>query len=60
MYSPEVKASLIKVAGKMAVEYLGQYVQKNPENDFPWDMDNVIDCFKEAYANLKDCIPEDV
>jgi len=49
----QVKASIIRVAGDIAVEYLRQYgLYLKDKNDLPWQLDDVLNCFDKAYRDL--------
>ena len=59
-YASEVKASVIRVAGDIVVEYLRQYPEGvGKGEDVPWQLDNVLKCFGQAYRGLIEIIPAD-
>ena len=58
MYNPEIKASIIQVAGDIAVEYLRQYPEGVGKGDeLPWQLPDVLKCFKHAYKGLIEIVP---
>jgi len=59
-HNPEVKASIIHVAGNIAVEYIRQYAEGMGKGDeLPWQLDHVLKCFKDAYNGLIEIVPPD-
>jgi hypothetical protein len=60
VYKPEVKASIIKVAGDIAVECLRQYPELAEKGDESlMRTANVVKCFGDAYERLMEFIPPD-
>lgn len=50
---PQVKASLIRVAGDIAVENIRQFgLYVKNEGDLPCQLDETINCFDHAYRDL--------
>lgn len=59
-HDPQVKASIIQVAGDIAVEYLRQYPETVGKGDeLPWQLENVLNCFEHAYKGLIKIVPAD-
>jgi hypothetical protein len=56
-YSPEVKASIIQVAGDITIEYFRQWPSIIGVGE--GFLDQVLDCFEQAYQGLEEIVPQD-
>ena len=56
-YSPEVKASIIQVAGDITIEYFRQWPSMIQAGE--GFLDQVLDRFEQAYQGLEEIVPQD-
>lgn len=59
-FKTEVKASIIRVAGDITVEYIRQCNKTSGNgNDTPLQLDSVIQYFNDTYLHLAAVVPQD-